>query len=82
MAFLVDDILFAPINATIWLADKIKDEVNKKMFDVDAIRKSMEELQERHDRGELMEEEFIEAEARLLESLAAAKRFEKEGGVG
>lgn len=80
MVFLVDDILMAPANAVIWLADKVKDEVNKKMFDVDSLKKVLEELQERHDQGEIEEPEFLKAEAQILQALSEAKRYQKEKG--
>lgn len=70
--FLLDDILLAPVKGVIWIGEKIKEAADKELYDVDAIKKALENLQELHDEGKLKEEEFVHAEEKLLKRLQVA----------
>ncbi len=75
--FLIDDILMSPVNFTVWLAKKIKDQAEKELYDVDVLKAALEELRERHEAGELSDKEFQQREDRLLKSLQEAREYQK-----
>jgi len=81
--FLIDDILLSPVNFTVWLAEKIKEQAEKTLYDVEALKAALEELREQHDSGELSDQEFERKEDRLLKTLQEAREHQKaktEGG--
>jgi len=75
--FLIDDILMSPVNFTVWLAEKIKEQAEKTLYDVEALKAALEELREQHDSGELSDQEFERKEDRLLKTLQEAREHEK-----
>lgn len=75
--FLIDDILMSPVNFTVWLAKKIKDQAEKELYDVEALKAALEELREQHEAGELSDKEFQQREDRLLKSLQEAREYQK-----
>ncbi len=66
MAFLLDDILFSPVNGVVWLGEKIKETAEADMFDESKIYESLFALQMQLDMGEITEEEYQEKEAELM----------------
>ena len=81
--FIIDDLLMSPVNFTVWLAEKIKEQAEKTLYDVEALKAALEELREQHDSGELSDQEFERKEDRLLKTLQEAREHEKakaEGG--
>lgn len=79
--FLLDDLLMAPVKGVIWIGEKIKEVADRELYDVEAIKKGLEELQELHEAGQLKEDEFAQAEERLLKRLQVAQDLKKQGGL-
>ncbi|MBI5956551.1 MAG: gas vesicle protein GvpG [Chloroflexi bacterium] len=85
MGFLTDLLTFpvlGPIKSVVWVAEKVAEQAEKELYDEDAVRGQLMELELRYDLGEIGEEEYLEAEETLLERLRvirerqAAKREE------
>jgi hypothetical protein len=72
MGFLIDLLTFpvmGPIKGVTWIAEKVNEQVEKELYDEDAVRGQLMELELRYDLGEISEEEYPEAEEALLERL-------------
>ena len=72
MGFLIDLLTFpvlGPIKGVIWIAEKVAEQAEKELYDEDAVRGQLMELELRYDLGEISEEEYLEAEEALLERL-------------
>lgn len=81
--FLIDDILLAPVNALIWLGQKINEAADQELYDEGRIKEKLLGLQMRLELGEISEEEHKEQEAELLARLDAARAAgEGEEGGG
>jgi hypothetical protein len=69
MGFLIDLLTFpvmGPIKGVVWIAEKVAEEADKKLYDEDTVRGQLMELELRLDLGEITEEEYLEAEEVLL----------------
>jgi len=75
--FIIDDILMSPVNLAIWVAEKLKEQTNAQMYDVAAIKASLERLQEQFDIDQISKQEFQKLETKLLERLQAAQEYHK-----
>ena len=72
MGFLTNLLTFpvmGPIKGVVWIAEKVNEQVEKELYDEDAVRGKLMELELRLDLGEISEEEYLEAEEVLLERL-------------
>jgi hypothetical protein len=72
MGFLTNLLTFpvmGPIKGIVWIAEKVAEEADKKLYDEDAVRGQLMELELRLDLGEISEEEYLEVEEVLLERL-------------
>ena len=69
MAFLLDDILLAPVKFPMWIAQKVGDAAYAQMTDDAAVRQQLLELQMRLELGEVSEEEYERREADLLKEI-------------
>ena len=72
MGFLTNLLTFpvmGPIKGVMWIAEKVDEQVEKELYDEDAVRGKLMELELRLDLGEISEEEHLEAEEVLLERL-------------
>lgn len=72
MGFLTDLLTFpvlGPIKSVVWVAEKVAEQAEKELYDEDAVRGQLMELELRYDLGEIGEEEYLEAEETLLERL-------------
>jgi hypothetical protein len=58
-----------PIKGVIWIAEKVTEQAEKELYDEDAVRGKLMELELRYDLGEISEEEYLAAEEALLERL-------------
>jgi hypothetical protein len=58
-----------PIEGVIWIADKIAEQADQEMYNEDAVRGQLMELELRLDMGEISEQEFEESETALLDHL-------------
>lgn len=77
MAFLLDDIILAPIKGIKWIAEKINEQAVGELTDRSKIQEKLIELQMRFEMDEISEEEFKKKEAVLMEQLNAIEEFEK-----
>lgn len=70
MAFVVDDVLLAPIRGVAWLARKVHEAAGEALAeDREEILQRLRELYMMLDTGAISEEEFQEREGRLLDRL-------------
>jgi Gas vesicle protein G len=63
----------APIRGTVWLAERIQEQAEAELYDEDAIRAQLMDIDAARQAGEIGEEEAAEAEDVLLERLIAAR---------
>lgn len=59
----------APIRGTIWVADQVLQEAERQYYDPAAIRRSLEEIEQARQRGDLSEDEARAQEEELIERL-------------
>ena len=71
--FLLDDLLLAPVKGFMWLAEQVQKEANGQLFDPEAIKARLTEIQELYDSGMISETEFLKAEETLMARLNAAQ---------
>jgi len=76
--FLLDDILFAPLNGLIWLGKKINDVAEKEFSDEGLIKEKLMELQMRFEMDEISEKEYNAREKELLERLDAIRKAKEK----
>lgn len=70
-----------PINGVIWIGEKVAEQAERELYDADAVRGKLMELELRFDLGEMSEEEYLAAEEELLEWLTIIReRQAAEGG--
>jgi hypothetical protein len=58
-----------PLRGLLWLAEQLRDQAERELFDPDRIRQQLTELELQLDLGRISEEEYEAAEAALLEQL-------------
>jgi hypothetical protein len=63
----------APVRGTVWLAERIQEQAEQELYDEDAIRAQLMEIDAAREAGEIDEEEATQAEDVLLERLIAAR---------
>lgn len=80
MAILLDSILLAPVNGTIWLAGKIKDQAEHEMLDEESVRRELREIYQELERELITEEEFEAREEVLLERLESIEEYKEQHG--
>lgn len=68
----------APVRGTVWIAERLIEQAELELGDETAVRRRLEELELRHELGEISDEELAEGEDALLAQLAA--RREGTGG--
>jgi hypothetical protein len=72
MGFLTDLLTFpvlGPIKGVVWIAEKVAEQADRELYDEEAVRGQLMELELRYDLGEIGEEEYLAAEEALLERL-------------
>lgn len=62
-----------PIQGVIWIAEKVAEQAEKELYDEEAVRGQLMELELRYDLGEISEDEFMAAEETLLERLSVMR---------
>jgi hypothetical protein len=75
----------APVRGTVWLAERIQEQAERELYDEDAIREQLMQLEAMNAAGDLSDEELAAAEDALLERLVVARGLAEEethGGVG
>jgi len=66
--------VLGPIRGVIWIAEKVNEQVERKLYDAEAVHGQLMELELRYDLGEISEEEYLKAEEALLERLKAIEK--------
>lgn len=78
MAFLIDDILLAPIKGIIWLAEKVRAMALEELEDTpEKLKRELLDLQMRLEMEEITEQEYKKKEDEILKRLEALKKEEK-----
>lgn len=78
MAFLLDDLLLAPVKLPIWVARKVRQTAIAEMTDESKVQEELLENQMRFELGEMTEEEYRNKETRQMERLDKIRRLKKE----
>lgn len=78
MAFLLDDILLAPLKGVVFIANKVHDMAMEEFLDEGGVRQELRELYMLLETGKISEEEFDEREEELVERLEKIQAY-KEG---
>lgn len=68
----------APLNLVVKVGEKVKEEVDKELYDLETIQQKLVQLQMMYELGEVDEKVFEEQEAVLLVRYEQAKRMELE----
>ncbi len=63
-----------PARLSLWLLRTIAERAEAELYDESNIRRELEEIELRHDMGEISEEDFFKAEDILLERLRESRR--------
>jgi Gas vesicle protein G len=74
----------APVRGTVWLAERIQEQAERELYDEEAIRAQLMEIDAAREAGEINEEEATLAEDALLERLIAARALRGDtthGGI-
>ena len=71
----------APVRGTIWVAEQVLDEAERRYYDVGALRRRLEEVDKAREHGDLEAEEADTLEAELVARLVEAIRRDREGGT-
>lgn len=79
MPFIIDDILFAPVNGLIWLAEKINEVAEREISDEGRIKEKLMEAQLKFELDEISEEEYAGIENELISRLDAVRKAKEEG---
>lgn len=58
--------VMGPIKGVIWIAEKVAEQAEKELYDEEAVRGQLMELELRYDLGEISEEEYLATEEALL----------------
>ena len=61
----------APVRFTVWVADKVAEEVDRDQSSPEAHMRQLREIDEKREHGEISEEEAAEAEAAIIEAQTA-----------
>ncbi|MBI5417086.1 gas vesicle protein GvpG [Candidatus Poribacteria bacterium] len=76
--FIIDDLIFSPLNGVVWLGEKINEVLEKEMSDEGKIKERLMKLQLDFELDEISEKEYIENEKEILSQLDAIRKM-KEG---
>lgn len=77
MAFLIDDILLAPLKGVVWIAKQIEEQVEKELMDDEKVKHDLTELYMMLETGRITEEEFERKEEELVERLEEIEEYKK-----
>jgi hypothetical protein len=68
----------APLRFTVWVADKVAEEADRKEYSPAAGVQKIEEVEKKRERGEIGEDEAAEIEGKILEQ--QVERAQPDGG--
>jgi hypothetical protein len=72
----------APVRGTIWLAERLQEQAEGELYDENAIRVQLMEVEAAREAGEIEDEEATLMEDALVERLIAARALRGEGAHG
>ncbi len=78
MAFLLDDILFAPVKGLCSIAEKLHDMAMEELLNEEGVRQELREIYLLLEKGEISEEAFEKREGELIERMEEIEAY-KEG---
>jgi hypothetical protein len=64
----------APVRGTVWVAEQLAEEADRKLYDEDNIRRELLQLEMDFEEGKISEEERERMEIDLFERLSVARR--------
>ena len=70
-----------PIDAVVWIAEKVAEQAEKELYDEDKVRGQLLELELRYDLGEVNEEEYVQSEQTLLDLLKVIRERKAAQGL-
>jgi hypothetical protein len=70
---------FAPLRATVWVAEQIADEADRRLSDPAVIRRRLEEVAEARRTGRMSQKDAERAERELVARLTRPRRTEERG---
>lgn len=68
----------APVRGTVWIAEFLAEEAERQLYDEDAIKREMLELELQADEGAISEPERAAKEEELLDRLAISRQRQAE----
>jgi hypothetical protein len=71
----------APLRFTVWVADQVAEEADRKEYSPAAGVQKIEEIEEKRERGEIEEEDAAEIEGKILEQQVERARPDAEEGT-
>ena len=75
MAFLIDDILLAPLKAVVWLGEKVRDMALEELEDTpEKLQRELLDLQMTFETEEITEAEYEKKEKDILERMEVLKK--------
>jgi len=80
MAFFLDDILLAPVQGLVWIAEQIQEQADKERMDEEGVKRQLTELYMLLETGQISEEEFERQEEELVDRLEAIEAYHKSRG--
>lgn len=78
MAFLIDDILFLPIDGVVWLGEKVRKAALSELYDDSKVQEALLALEERFELGEITEDERQSEESLLLERMEEIRKYKED----
>jgi len=77
--FLIDDLLFAPLNGLLWVVEQVRDAAEEERAgEADAITEQLRQLYLQLEQGAITEDDFDAEEQRLLDRLDVLRAEDDE----
>jgi len=73
MAFILDDIILAPVKMLVWLGKKLEEAAEEEVNDESKWHERLLELQIKYELGDISEEEFEREEELIMERISAIR---------
>ncbi len=79
MGFLTDLLtlpILGPVRGIAWIARHVADQAERELYDADIVRGQLQDLELRHDLGEVDEQDYLAGEEALLARLKTIRELE------
>jgi hypothetical protein len=73
--------VMGPVEGIVWIARKVAEQADRVLYDEDAVRGQLMELELRFDLGEISEDDYAEAEEALLARLRVIRERQAAEGA-